>query len=215
MTNSSELRALAAKEFGAFEAWPQVRAFWWPRFERVFDWFLTFDRERRDQAMSTLIETSGKIEWQAPAGSFLLRGRADRLELGKQGVSIIDFKTGAVPQIGEVRAGFSPQLTLEAAMIARGAFDGMQGRPNELLYVKLSGNDPPAFEQILKPEKGETLDDLVEAAWRGVQGVIARFDDEANGYASLATSKHRLRYEDYEHLARLKEWGLVDGEGEE
>ena len=41
------------------------------------------------------------------------------------GAALIDYKTGAPPGVNEVKVGFAPQLTLEAAMLARGGFPGL------------------------------------------------------------------------------------------
>ena len=58
--------------------------------------------------------------------TFNLRARADRIEAGLDGAfAIVDFKTGQPPSAKEVFAGFSPQLTLEAAMLMAGAFKGV------------------------------------------------------------------------------------------
>ena len=53
-----------------------------------------------------------------------MTARADRIErLIEGGAALIDYKTGTPPGDREVQVGFAPQLTLEAAMLARGAFN--------------------------------------------------------------------------------------------
>ena len=76
-------------------------------------------RRARSGSSSTARSTS-----RSPtARRFTLTARADRIErLREGGAALIDYKTGAPPGVAEVQVGFAPQLTLEAAMLARGAF---------------------------------------------------------------------------------------------
>lgn len=216
-TPPTTLLQLAEAEFAGFAAFPQVHALWWPRFRRVFDWFLSFDAARRLRVKDILIEASGRMEIAAPAGPFMLRGRADRIEIGEETVAIIDYKTGSLPGKGEPQRGFAPQLPLEAAMVARGGFTDIPPqawRAAELLYVKLIGGNEAANEQPVEPEKGGLLADLVSQSWEGFVALIAAFDDEATAYASLAHTATAPAYNDYLHLARLGEWGVAGDRGE-
>ena len=72
-------------------------------------------------------EASGALELARPGGLFRLTGRADRIERRRDGgLAILDYKTGTPPSQKEVDAGLAPQLLLEAAMAAAGAFgDGI------------------------------------------------------------------------------------------
>ena len=69
-----------------------------------------------------------------PGGLFRLIGRADRIERRREGgLAILDYKTGTPPSQKEVDAGLAPQLLLEAAMAAAGAFgEGIAGAAEEL-----------------------------------------------------------------------------------
>ena len=57
------------------------------------------------------------------------------------GARLIDYKSGAPPGPSEVKVGFAPQLTLEAAMLRRGGFQGAAAARSraEALYLKLGG----------------------------------------------------------------------------
>ncbi len=83
------------------------------------------------------VERKGEFVFVLEDGSaFTLSATADRIEHHADGsVSLVDYKTGTPPGVNEVRAGFAPQLTLEAAMAARGAFGlppGTQCRGGDL-----------------------------------------------------------------------------------
>ena len=45
-----ELIALGEQHFAPLEDFPEARAFWWPRFQRIARWFADFETERRAQA---------------------------------------------------------------------------------------------------------------------------------------------------------------------
>ena len=63
-----------------------VRAFWWPRFERIAQWFVDNERLQRQAGRLPLsTETSGKITFSAPGGDFTLNARADRVEFDELG----------------------------------------------------------------------------------------------------------------------------------
>ena len=56
----------------------------------------------------------------------MLSARADRIERRRDGnFAILDYKTGQPPTGKQVRMGLSPQLTLEAAILREGGFEGI------------------------------------------------------------------------------------------
>lgn len=205
---------IGRRHFAGIVARRDLHAFWWPRFLRLVPWFIGFDTERRMAGSKIVVEASGKIVLEAPGGPFELRGRADRIEQRPDGtVAVIDFKTGQPPTEKLVRVGFAPQLPLEAAMVAYGGFaEAGLARgltPSELAYVKLAGGDPPALVTTVKPPERQSVEAFASATLAALEALIRRFDDPDTGYASLVGSQFALRYGEYDHLARAKEWGLV------
>ncbi|MEI9891924.1 MAG: PD-(D/E)XK nuclease family protein [Caulobacteraceae bacterium] len=76
--------------------------------------------------------------------------QGDRIELTADGCAhVLDFKTGPEPSQKMVTAGFSPQLTLTAAIIARGGFAGLGPRlPGDLVYIRITGREPAGKEVV-------------------------------------------------------------------
>ena len=75
------------------------------------------------------------------AAAVTLTARADRIDVMANGqLAILDYKTGTVPSRNAVKDGHKPQLALEAAMAARGAFAGLAARrmPRTLAYWQLN-----------------------------------------------------------------------------
>lgn len=195
-------RDILAPERAAPELW----AFWWPRFRRVADWFVATERARRETIAAIATEVSGKIEITGPGGPFLLIAKADRIERRRDGaLVIVDYKTGTVPQPKDVKSGWAPQLSLEAVMAARGGFDGVPAAAvAELAYWKLSGGDPPA---AMVPVKADVAA-LAAAARDGLAALIAAFDDDSTPYLAVPDSANAPNYDDYAHLARIREWSI-------
>ncbi len=123
------LTAIGEKHFKPLSDYPEARAFWWPRFKRIAEWFADFETERRPRLASLNVETGGQLEIPFGNGTFKLTVRADRIECLADGrYVILDFKTGAPPTSRQVQAGLAPQLTLEAAILRHGEFDGIPKR---------------------------------------------------------------------------------------
>jgi len=201
-----QLLAEGRVAFGDLMSYPAVWAFWWPRFVRIASWFIEFERDRRTCFKPVLLEEKGVLEIAAPMGKFQLSGTADRIDRNQAGeLSIIDYKTGALPSAKQVEAGMSPQLALEAAMLERGAFDNVPtGSVIELLYIRLNGGDPAG--EARAASRKMSVEELAGAAFEGLQRLIAQFDREATPYLPRPRSDFIDPYNDYEHLSRLKEW---------
>ncbi len=152
--------------------------------------------------------------------SFTLTARADRIEHRRDGTyAILDYKTGAPPSDKQVRLGLSPQLTLEAAILRGGGIDGIAAGASvsEIVYLRLSGNDPAGKETVLplkagRGDAGQMPDEAADQALANLTAVIRRFDDEAWPYASLVLPMWKNRYGGYDDLARIKEWSVLGRE---
>lgn len=192
--------------FGDVLSYPAVWAFWWPRFERIAEWFIEFETERRTTYKTILLEEKGILKIPAPAGFFVLSGTADRIDANALGeLSILDYKTGAPPSFKEVESGVTPQLALEAAMVDRKGFKGIsKGEIVELAYIRLSGGDPAGEKR--DAAKKLTVQELAAEAYDGLQKLIAQFDKETTPYLTKPRPEYEDRFNDYEHLARVKEW---------
>ena len=112
------------------------------------------------------------------------------------------------------RSGFSPQLPVEGLIAARGGFPGIaHGSVAELSYWRMSGlRDGGGIDWRAKePELAAALIDGLAA---GLTKFIAAFDDESMPYRSRPRPEYPLRYPDYDHLARVREWSAGPGEDE-
>lgn len=195
---------IGEKAFHPFINRPVVRAFWWPRFTQIVQWFLEAERERRLSLppYKTLTEVQGKLIFHGPHGPFELVARADRLDLFEDGrVDLIDYKTGAPPTERDVTLGFSPQLPLEAVLIDRGGFPTLLHKTvGDMSFWRLCGGQRGGEMKPLKTSSAH----LLPEAWEGMQRLITAFDDPQTPYLAQPLSDKGLPYNAYAHLARLR-----------
>ncbi len=190
--------------FGGLLEQPAIAAFWWPRFERIARWFVDVERDRRAGIQASFTEVEGTMTIDVPEDPFAVTAIADRIDLLADGsLAIIDYKTGAPPSEKEVKAGFAPQLPLEAAIAEAGGFTGIAARAvSDLTYWRLSGGEPAGQQITLKTEPRELAGDAID----GLRALVTEFDMEATPYRSRPSPAAAPKFSDYEHLARVKEW---------
>src|SRR5262245_12675349 len=207
---AAALIEIGGRHFAALQDYPEARAFWWPRFQRIARWFAGWERTRRGNIAALAAETYGKIEIPLDSRVFTLRARADRIERLADGrYAILDYKTGQVPTEKQVRIGVSPQLTLEAAILRGGGFLDIPAGAGvaELVYVSLKGREPAGEEKAIDFKEGDA-DLHAERALAKLKAVVARFEDEQQPYLPLVLPMWKSRYGSYDHLARVKEWAV-------
>jgi ATP-dependent helicase/nuclease subunit B len=208
-----ELLALGTKHFATLDDYPEAHAFWWPRFLRIADWFANFETRRRGALQTLHAEIDGHADLALGAGAFRITARADRIEhLADGRYAILDYKTGMPPTEKQVRTGLSPQLTLEAAILRRGGFNGIPAGASvrELMYVALRGGEPAGKDAALA-FKDSTPDAEADHALERLTSLAARFALADTPYLSLVHPMWKTHYGDYDHLARVREWSLTGG----
>ncbi|MFG1401139.1 double-strand break repair protein AddB [Xanthobacter sediminis] len=196
------------RAFAPLTVFPAEHAVWWARFERVAAFMVEFERRRRAGSEAIVAETPGALDLPLGERSFRLAGRADRIEVRRDGtLAILDYKTGTAPSAKQV-ASLSPQLALEAAMAAKGAFRHVPPLPvSEITYVELKGGAAGGEEKPIR-YRDRTPTDVAETALAGLLSLLAAFEDERQGYRSLAAPQWQGGFGDYDHLARVREWAL-------
>lgn len=204
----ARLIEIGRAKFASLAPRPGVGAFWLPRFERVAQWIVAQDAALRGATKASHVEIKGGLTLRGPAGPFLLEATADRIDERGGALHIIDYKTGTPPTATEVRAGFAPQLPLEAVIAAAGGFPNVPAlRIGSIAFWHLHGRDDGGKLVELKGDLAALTDD----ARAGLEKLIAAFDRAETAYEARPHSAFAPKYSDYEHLARIKEWTAVEG----
>ena len=101
-----------------------------------------------------------------------------------------------------LRGGFGEELRKKADMIG---------------YLRLRTADELEVDAIAEAtDKSPSAHELGEQAWERLHNLIEAYRDPAKEYRSKARQVPEKSWEsDYDHLARVREWDVVDGEGGE
>jgi ATP-dependent helicase/nuclease subunit B len=214
---SAEAALIAAgrKALAEIADFPDVHAIWSFRFANMARWLVGWEAARDAAIAERRSEVDGELKMPLGEGTFTLTGRADRIDVRTDGsLDILDYKTGTPPTAKQVAVGFAPQLGLEAAMAVRGAFDAaLAGRHVETLaWLGLGrvGRDEPVKSAV---ERGWTTERVEQEVFAQFEALVTAFNDPARAYVSRARPMFETRHESpYDHLARVREWGLVESE---
>ena len=183
-------------------------SFWIPKMEKMMQWVAAEEEIYRLGVEKVNNEVWGRFCIDdLPGGKFEVFARADRIDkLVGGGVNIIDYKTGSARTKNEVKKGYAPQLPIEALIAKNGGFDNIEkGDVKSLMYWKLG-------DKVVCVD--EDVDDILQKTEDHIREVINLFDFENVGYLSRPNPKEVPDYSDYEHLARVKEWSVVDGDSD-
>ena len=180
-------------------------------------WVADLEARRRADGRAIHVEKTGVLEVQIQGRSFRLSAKADRIEADSQGFGhILDYKTGKAPSQKVVDTGFSPQLTLTAAILSHGHFaDIGRLKPGELTYIEITGRKPAGREEV-RATAGEESHQAAEHALEGLKTLIARYWDPDQPFVSRTAPQFVHQYaSDYDHLARVLEWSTSGEESDE
>lgn len=204
------LVGIANDYFAKLQGSPVVRAFWQPHFQRFARWFAATEPERRARAARVATEVTGALDLDVGTG-FRLTARADRIDLlHNDTVVIYDYKTGTPPSTSQVDKLFAPQLPLEAAIAEAGGFHEIGKRSvGGLVYIHASGRHEGDAARDAGTDAPAAL---AAAARKSLIALVARYSDRETAYEVKRRrgGAFSYDYDDYEQLARVKEWLTQD-----
>lgn len=192
----------------------QIWDFWWPRFTKSARWFTEHEAQHRKSAQNIKNEAFGRLTLNTANGEFTLRGIADRIDKTADNRAIvIDYKSGGQYSKTAMKDGGSPQLPLEALILSEGGFKdaGIPAMPTASLeYWAFTGSKGG---QVTKLDND--VEDVVTDTKTALTELITAYNDPTMPYISLPRADKAPRFNDYEHLSRVKEWGVAGDTAEE
>lgn len=204
-----QLIEIATPLFAPWEHHYEVRYFWWPQFIAVARWFVEADNDLRQDGDISFAEAQGVVDITIGDRQFTVTAKADRIVRHDDGtVSIIDYKTGDAPAKKRVEGGRSAQMLVEAGLIANGGYQTITtgAKVRQLAYWELKGRNKDVGKKKNVTPKEFDAAPLMDA----ITGLLARFEDEAMPYHAEPDPKGKQDYSDYRHLARIKEWRVLE-----
>ncbi|MEO1139585.1 MAG: double-strand break repair protein AddB [Pseudomonadota bacterium] len=195
------LRELTETVLAENVPWGEARAMWLARLDRVADWFIETEIQRRALAQPAAFE----VPAQARIGTlgFTLKAKADRIDIdGSGALHIYDYKTGAPPTRPQ-QISFDKQLLLEAALAERAGFGDIgPARVARAVFIGL-GSDP-------KEVPAPLVDEPTDQTWSKLEALIATFLQDSHGFVSRRAMLTKAEAGDYDQLARFGEWSVTD-----
>ncbi len=203
---------------------PDAMHYWWPRFLKIAAWFVAHEKGWREEAKFLESEIKGNIDIDIDGQGFNLYGAADRIDRMHGGYALIDYKTGGSFSNRALKDGSLPQLPLEALILSNGGFAGKgfkhdkkeelrksvsRGDTTYLGYWKLTGGTKAGEVQSISGDLDETIETVLE----GLKNLVSAFRDLDTPFYAVPNTNNAPRFNDYEHVSRLKEWVALDGEG--
>lgn len=207
------MRDIAVKLIPDFAPDAALRALWLPQVWRMTDWFCEQETTLRENVTAQLTELEGAHAFEVDGQKVSLTARADRIDRLQSGsLRIVDYKTGGAKLQSHETKGYKPQLFLEGWIARTGGFERLPAAAvEELLYIRLSGGDPPGA--LIGPSGKVDIAAEIDHAADGVRSLIASYLSAAQAYPARAGEEAWNRKSDYDHLSRWREWGQGSDHG--
>lgn len=185
---------------------PLVAALWKPRIVRMLDWVSELMAARAAGGWGAV---RSEVEGHFEVSGVKLKGKADIVQMGPEGLLIADFKTGAVPRQARLSDGLASQLGLLAWLAEEGALDGPASRVVEVAYWKLSGGKEAGKETTSARHYKDAWADLpafIETCRAAFREAVGEYLAGSRPFEAKVKPEYAVHLQDYDHLARLAEW---------
>lgn len=190
---------------------PEVWASWWPRFEKMTEWFVNNEEQWRAQGFQFV---TGEEKASMTIEGIEIVGRCDRIDRDENGdTAIIDYKTGGTYSGTDMLNGFLPQLPVEGLMVQENAFESV--KPSDIVslgYWVVSGLKEGGKVTHVTPNTRTEIADVMDEAQKGLPKILQAFTNPTMPYISLPFAGKEPAYQDYDHLARVAEWSTGSSE---
>lgn len=192
------------------------RALFRPKIEKVAQFISETQKKRLPNIKSSFVEIEGEWTFKLEDNSaFTITAKADRIDcMHNQDIEIIDYKTGTTPSNTQVCQGYKPQLPLEGLIVKNNGFSEVKPT-NEIKFSfwKLSGEQNGGEIKPVNKIKRESIssEKIMDYADVGVKRVLNAYRNKNTPYTPYLKPK-LIQYDDYEYLARVKEWLSDDDE---
>lgn len=171
---------------------------WVTQVGQVGEWFIELEKDIAPALKQIIAEAKTELR----VNDFTLVSKPDRIELTHDNlINIADYKTGRFANEKQVGRLTAPQMPLEAYMVKKGAFAGLSGQLNNIIYYNFSfSNKGPQKKIYSKLDLGELTNDVE----RELQNLIADLSNPEVPYLIRPNPKLKPDFDDYEHLERLE-----------
>ncbi len=190
---------------------PELMLYWWSKFLKIAAWFVAHEKIWRMDGKFLASEIKGSIDIDIDGKPFNLYGTADRIDRMHGGYALIDYKTGGSFSKSALKNGGLPQMPLEAIILSNGGFKDkneriIKGDSVYLGYWKLTGGKKAGEIAHISGDLDETITIVLD----GLKSLITAFRELDTPFYAVPDTMNAPRFNDYEHVSRLKEWAALD-----
>ncbi|MEQ9116071.1 MAG: PD-(D/E)XK nuclease family protein [Rickettsiales bacterium] len=170
-----------------------IEKIWKPRFRSIAGLYIEKITSQQ-KVDKKLIEQKGSVV----LNGIQITAIADQIVLNKDGLAVLDFKTGAIPKLNDIYMGYSPQMTIEGLMAENGAF-GLQGQSIQLKYIQFSTGHNYYKQTII-----ESPGARIEEARIGLDRLLKLYTDKKFKFVACPNTTIYPNYNDYQHIERVE-----------
>lgn len=179
--------------------WAEARLLWLARMARAAADVVSGEEGRQKLGQPAHYEVRGRSVMEETG--FTLTARADRIDLDANGNALIyDYKTGAMSSPDQQKS-FDLQLLLQAAMVERAGFEGLD--PRHVVRAAFIG-----LGSSTKEVDAPLADLSADEVWARFSTLIQRYLAPDQPFTSRRAMFKTDIAGDYDHLARLGEWDV-------
>ena len=196
----AQLLDLTKKQLKSKVNSPTAQLFWLSRIEKIADWFVSEEVNRRNSSLPITLEQKGAIK--IPGLDFKLTAQVDRIDYGENGEAIIyDYKTGSVPN-QNVQLHFDKQLFLLSLIAEEGGFlDTKPLKVSNAAFIGLGDK-----KTVFAPFERESL-----AAHRSkFYSLIEKYLSPKQGFTARRAMYRSEDHSEYDGISRFGEWSIED-----
>ncbi len=199
---SQALKTLLAIGQAKFKLLPQdVKAVWWPRFEKIANAFIEEQVHLTAQGRKA---DSFEVKAKKEIDSINIHACADRIDKVKNGQIILDYKTGQAPKWFEVMHGEKPQLAIEAWLWEKENIVDL-----EIWQFTGSGHDVLQKSQASKDKNIKDITTITKITKQGLQKLVHTYQKENASYNAVPNTEKQCRYCEFSGICRYKEWAVA------
>jgi ATP-dependent helicase/nuclease subunit B len=191
--------------------------FWRPRLIQIAEWLEAQSQSWEELWRPFIQETRGELTLKADRTSLTLTTRADRIDLCVDGTAyaIIDYKSSRRGlSLARMKQVMLPQLPLEALILSEGGFKDIPVKPvSHLAYWIITGGRTPG--EIMTMDDVQNISPVIARARDMMIGLMTAFADPKTPYLCRPRPGFMPDFDDYELLARVKEWSSQEESDED
>lgn len=176
---------------------------WLPRLYEFADNYIHYETNWRQNYS---YESSEKnLSFTFENINFTLTARVDRIDHDQdEQFAIIDYKTGGQYSKTNLISGSLPQLPLEAILLKE-----TEKKDISYLGYWVFDNKSQIILQT-KIDKPEDIEESINNTRSGLEILVQAYQNENTPYYAIPNLNNAPRFNDYEHLERVKEWASLD-----